>query len=158
MTTTKAYDNLNRLTSIRSGAGVSPVASFAYAYNAANQRTAITNADNSCWVYSFDSLGQVIAGRKLWADGTPVAGAQFEYGFDDIGNRTSTRAGGDQSGAGLRPASYSVNSLNQHSSRTVPGGFDLIGIADASSTVSINSDSTGVYRRSQYFRKELSVA
>src|SRR5438445_5664932 len=91
-----------------------PAAWFSYTYNSANQRTSVTNADNSRWVYQYDSLGQVTSGRKVWADGTPVAGAQFEYGFDDIGNRTSTKAGGDQSGAGLRPASYAANLRNQY--------------------------------------------
>ena len=39
--------------------------------------------------YEYDALGQVKCGKKYWADGTPVAGQQFEYAFDDIGNRTS---------------------------------------------------------------------
>ena len=89
---------------------------------------------------------------------SPLVPRQFEYGFDDIGNRSSTKAGGDSSGYNLRSATYTVNNLNQYSSRTVPAAFDVIGIADAGSTVSINTDSTGFYRRGQYFRKELSVA
>jgi hypothetical protein len=43
--------------------------------------------------YSYDALGQVTSGKKYWSDGTPVAGQQFEYEFDDIGNRTSTESG-----------------------------------------------------------------
>ncbi len=155
MTTTKAYDNLNRLTSIQSSAGGSPVAWSAYAYNSANQRTGMTNADNARWVYTYDSLGQVTAGKKYWADGTPVAGQQLEYGFDDIGNRTSSKAGGDQSGAGLRPASYASSLLNQHTSRTVPGAVDILGSATNTSTVTVNNLST--YRKGDYFRDELSV-
>ena len=78
MTTTKQYDYLNRLTGISSANSQlpSPI-SYAYAYNSANQRTAATNADNSYWVYQYDSLGQVISGKKYWTDGTPVAGQQF---------------------------------------------------------------------------------
>ena len=38
--------------------------------------------------------GQVVSGKKHWPDGTPVAGQQFTYGFDDIGNRQSAGAGG----------------------------------------------------------------
>lgn len=89
MTTTKSYDFLNRLTqisSVPSGTGVPPV-SYAYTYNQANQRTRSTLADGSYWLYDYDSLGQVRFGKKYWSDGTPVAGQQFEYGFDDIGNR-----------------------------------------------------------------------
>jgi len=100
MVTTKQYDYLNRLTSISSANSQlpSPV-SYVYNYNSANQRTAATNADNSHWVYQYDSLGQVISGKKYWADGTPVAGQQFTYNFDNIGNRTQTQAGGDGTGS-----------------------------------------------------------
>ena len=47
MTTTKQYDNLNRLTNIQSAVGSSVVAASAYQYNLASQRTTLTNADNS---------------------------------------------------------------------------------------------------------------
>src|SRR5207249_7423452 len=114
-----------------------------------------TNVDNSRWVYTYDALGQVTSGKKYWADGTPVAGQQFAYGFDDIGNRTSAQAGGDQSGAGLRPASYAANLLNQHSSRTVPAAVDILGSAANTATVTVNNFST--YRKGDYFRDELSV-
>ena len=95
------------------------------------------------------------SGQKYWPDWTPVAGQQFEYGFDDIGNRTSTKAGGDESGAGLRSAAYSANNLNQYSNRDVPGGFDVLGVALATNAVTVNSLST--YRHGEYFRKDLSV-
>src|SRR6266853_1779499 len=120
--------------------------------NDANQWTCVALTDSSFWTYQYDSLGQVTSGKKYWSDGTAVPGQQFEYGFDDIGNRTSTKAGGDQSGAGLRPASYSANSLNQYSNRTVPGAFDVLGIASASSSVTVNS-SAADYRRREYFQE-----
>jgi hypothetical protein len=123
MTTTKQHDFLNRLSALASGGTGStpPLISFAYTYNAANQRTQATLGDLSYWGCEYDAPGQVTSGRKYWSDGTPVAGQQFEYGFDDIGNRTQTKAGGDDSGAGLRPAAYTANNLNQYTSRTVPG-------------------------------------
>jgi RHS repeat-associated protein len=155
MTTTRAYDNLSRLTAVQSGAGGSPVSSFAYQYNAANQRTRRTEADSSYWVYTYDTLGQVTAGKRHWSDDAVVAGQQFEYAFDDIGNRTSTKAGGDDAGTSLRLASYSANSLNQYTSRTVPGAVDVLGSAHADATITVNGDS--VYRRGQYFWKELGV-
>ena len=55
--------------------------------NSANQRTRTTHADGSYWIYQYDTLGQVTSGKRFWPDGTPVAAQQFEYGFDDIGNR-----------------------------------------------------------------------
>lgn len=53
-------------------------------------------------------LGQVKSGKKYWADGTPVAGQQFEYAFDEIGNRTSAKTGGDAAGSSsaLRSSTY----------------------------------------------------
>jgi YD repeat-containing protein len=119
--TTKNYDNLNRLTSISTANAQAIVLDLhGYSYNNANQRTGMTNSDSSFWVYQYDSLGQVTNGSKCWSDGTPVAGEQFGYIFDSIGNRQSTTAGGDQSGLNLRSASYSANNLNQYTSRTVP--------------------------------------
>ena len=155
MTTTKSYDFLNRLTGIQSSAGVSPATSSAYQYNAANQRTNQLREDGTYWVYQYDSLGQVTSGKKYWSDGTAVAGQQFEYAFDDIGNRTQTKSGGDQSGAGLRPASYNVNSLNQITSRDVPGYIEDQGSASSNATVTING--AVAYQRGNYYRGELAV-
>jgi len=60
MTTTKSYDNLNRLTAISSIGGASSASpiSYAYTYNAANQRTLSSLADSSYWRYDYDALGQ----------------------------------------------------------------------------------------------------
>ncbi len=157
MTTTKSYDKLNRLGAISSqpaAAGASLV-SFNYAYNDANQRTRVNLEDGSFWIYEYDKLGQVTSGKRYWNDWTPVAGQQLEYGFDDIGNRTSTKAGGDAGGAGLRAANYSANSLNQYTTRDVPGAADVLGVAHASATVTVNGQSP--YRRGEYFRQELSL-
>jgi len=156
MTTAKQYDPLNRLTALSSTVGQAPsFAAFAYVYNRANQRVRRSEADGSYWRYGYDSLGQVTSGKKYWPDQTPVAGQQFEYAFDDIGNRVSAKAGGDDRGAGLRSASYSANLLNQYSSRTVPGAVDVMGMALATNSVTVNGQS--VYRKGEYFRKELSV-
>ena len=95
------------------------------------------------------------SGKKYWADGTPVAGQQFEYAFDDIGNRKQTKVGGDQSGANFRTNAYTANLLNQYSSRTVPGAVDVIGVALATNTVTV--DGQAPYRKGEYFRKELTV-
>lgn len=152
MTTTKSYDYLNRLMQIASqpsAAGEAPI-SFNYALNDANQRTRVTHADGSYWVYEYDKLGQVTSGKKYWEDGTPVAGQQFEYAFDDIGNRMSTKEGGDASGGALRSASYSANVLNQYTNRTVSGTVDMIGIAKATATVTANDQ--GTYRRGEYYQ------
>jgi YD repeat-containing protein len=115
MTTTKAYDNLNRLTSIQSAiAGSSTNFSYAYSYNSANQRTRVNLADGSYWLYQYDPLGQVVSANRYWSDGSPVLGQQFGYGFDTIGNRGTASLEGNT-------GSYTANLLNQYTQRTVPG-------------------------------------
>jgi YD repeat-containing protein len=87
MQTVKTYDNLNRLLMIESTTGGRPVSSHTYQLNDANQRTKRTDADNSYWDYAYDSLGQVTNAVRRWSDGVLVAGQQYGYQFDDIGNR-----------------------------------------------------------------------
>jgi RHS repeat-associated protein len=158
MTTTKQYDYLNRLTSISSVGGASSASpiSFNYNYNNANQRTRNAQADGSYWIYNYDSLGQVTSGHKYWSDGTPVAGQQFDYTFDTIGNRTQTQAGGDQDGMNLRTANYYANNLNQLTNRDVPGYVDVKGVSFANNTVTVNGQAAD--RKGEYFRNELSVS
>jgi RHS repeat-associated protein len=155
MAASKQYDYLNRLTQISNAPAASPVVIFNYIYNNANQRAKNTLADGSYWVYQYDSLGQVTSGKKYWADGTPVAGQQYEYAFDDIGNRTQTKSGGDETGSNLRVANYSENLLNEITSQIVPGYVDVTGIALATNSVTVNGQAA--YRKGEYFRKELSV-
>ena len=152
MTATKQYDYLNRLTSISSQPAATGAASvsFNYNYNSANQRTQDKLADGSYWVYQYDALGQVTNGTKYFYDGTLVPGQQFDYRFDTIGNRTQTTAGGDQSGGSLRLASYSVNSLNQITSRDYPGTNDVIGAALATNSVTVNGQPA--FHKWEYFR------
>ena len=160
MTTTKSYDLLNRLTSIQSiNSQPSTINSFAYAYNDANQRTAVTNADASRWNFGYDTLGQVTSGKKSWSDGSKVAGEQFEYTFDDIGNRKQSRYGGDANGAGLRRFNYSVNALNQYTTRSAALGTtrfaNVLGEATNAATVTVNNQAP--YRKGDFFRLELAV-
>ena len=124
MTNQNTYDNLNRLT------GKSSALNFNYQYNAAGQRTrAALLDDGSYWLYGYDALGQVTNANKYFWDGTPVAGQQFAYAFDTIGNRTGAKAGGDQNGQNLRPAGYTNDLLNRLMSRNVPGYVDVTGLA-----------------------------
>src|SRR5207249_1639760 len=110
----------------------------------------------SYWSYSYDSLGQVISAKKRWSNGTWVPGEQFEYSFDDIGNRKTTKVGGDSLGTSLRSASYTANTLNEYSSRTVPNAVDVLGTAHTDASVTVNAQST--YRRGKFYQKALTVA
>jgi RHS repeat-associated protein len=149
MTTTKTWDGLNRLRSIASvtSAG-STISSHTYEYNEADQRTKALREDGSYWIYQYDVLGQVITGKKYWPDGTPMAGHQFEYAYDDIGNRKTTKTNG-------RVATYEANLLNQYENRTVPGAVDVTGTAKADATVTVNNQP--VTRQGEFFHKALAV-
>jgi RHS repeat-associated protein len=147
---------LNRLTVMANTPQSGLPVSFAYQYNNANQRIRTVLADGSYWVYEYDEQGQVIRGRRFWADHTPVAGQQFDYAFDDIGNRQTTLAGGDQTGGNQRSASYTADRLNRYSSRTVPATFDVLGLATATSAVTVNSQTA--YRKGEYFRREVTAS
>jgi RHS repeat-associated protein len=151
MTTTKQYDLLNRLTNI-SSTTASFTNSFAYLYNDANQRTKVTREDGSYWNYGYDDLGQVTSGKRYWADNTPVAGQQYEYDFDDIGNRKSTTSNAKPE---TRNSLYTANLLNQYTSRTVPGYADVLGTAHSNATVTVNYARSA--RKGEYWHKELSL-
>ena len=144
---TKDYDYLDRLKFISStasgtGAPSLPIG-FAYQYNDANQRVRASAGDGSYWEYSYDKLGQVISGRRYWLDGTPVSGQQFNYAFDDIGNRDET------GGRASAESDYSANYLNQYTSRTVAGAVDVVGIANPTAAVTVNGNTA--YRQGEYF-------
>jgi len=61
-----------------SGSGAPPL-SFNYTYNPANQRTNLSLADSSYWVYKYDNLGQVTNACKYWRDGTRARPVRYEY-------------------------------------------------------------------------------
>src|SRR4051812_28124048 len=76
--------------------------------------------------------------------------ANFEYAFDDMGNRTSAAEGGDSQGRNLRRASYAANNLNQYTSRDVPPYLTVLGSAGTNATVSLwanNGSFASTYRR-----------
>src|SRR6185369_1029756 len=126
--------------------------SYAYTYNNLNQRTRVTREDGSYWSHIYNDRGELVSGKKYWIDNSPVWGAQTEYFFDNLGNRSTSKKGGNQFGA-LRQSNYTTNSLNQYSQRSVPGAVDVTGTANASAAVSMNGQSTA--RKGDYFYKEL---
>lgn len=116
----------------------------------------MTMGDGSQWLYQYDALGEVISGKRYWPDSAAVPGEQYEYGYDDIGNRKVTKVGGDQAGGNLRSASYLANALNQVTNRTVPGTVDILGLASPGTSVTVNSAAAD-YRRGEFFDKRLSI-
>lgn len=113
----------------------------------------MTHANGDHWNYGYDLLGQVISGKKRNLDDLLIPGLQYEFDYDDIGNRTQTRTGGDASGSNLRTNNYTANALNQYSSRDIGPYIEVHGLAASNTTVTVNNQATD--RVGHYFRKEL---
>ena len=148
MVTSEGYDKLNRLTNINTSAS-SPINTYSYSYTGMARRVRVDLAGGDYWEYAYDDLGQVISGVKREADGTAYSGQQSGYEFDDIGNRTEATANGATS-------DYTANLVNQYTSRTVPGVFDILGEAVTGSTVTVNKELTT--RHGEYFHGQVSVS
>jgi len=131
LTTVRNFDNLNRLSSVTSTPSGGAAIIHSYSYNLANQRTQLTREDGSYWQYGYDALGQVNSSTKNLQSGSPINGYSFTATFDDIGNRVSTTVN-------KQPFTFTANSLNQYSQRTVPGIIDVIGTANPNAIVTAN--------------------
>jgi RHS repeat-associated protein len=159
LTTTRVYDRWGRLQSqwaVANAASVQPVVGSGYNYNAAGQRIRQDLGDGTYWTYAYDTLGQLTGAQRRWPDGTLVAGQQYGYLYDDIGNRKQSQEGGDANGAGLQTTTYTANLLNQYSSITTPGVASVNGLANTTNTVTVNGAAT--VRQGEYWWRETSVA
>jgi hypothetical protein len=86
-----------------------------------------------------------------------VQGAQFEYAFDMIGNRTSAKSGTTNAPT----AAYTANNLNQYTAREVPGVVEVNGVAvtGAAVTVQVGTNAAlSANRHGEYFWKTLDAA
>ena len=109
-------------------------------------------------IYTYDSLGQVVSGKKFFSDGVPVGGAQFEYEFDTIGNRKTAK---NLMGTSSVVEQYTANGLNQYENRTVAGKVLVTGEAATNATVSVrldeNSTAKLANRHGDYFWQVLTA-
>jgi RHS repeat-associated protein len=155
-TINRGYDTYGRLATISNIPGSnSGITSYSYTYNKLNHRVKMTKEDKTYWLYGYNNRGELVSGKKYWPDEQPVSGQQMEYVYDNIGNRTITRIGGDASGSSLKEATYLADALNQYKERTVPGVVDITGSASTETVVSINNQK--VYRKGDYFHIALEV-
>jgi RHS repeat-associated protein len=134
LVTTRTPDSDNRLVQIETAVGGTAISRIAYSYNTKGQRAQATLLDGSAWKYTYNSHGEVVSGKKVRASNASVPGAQFDYAFDAIGNRSAPPAGA--SGADV----YTANGLNQYTSRTVPGTVNIRGQADPAARVTVNEE------------------
>lgn len=149
----RSYDSFGRLQNITITPSADAAQSYSYGYNNLNQRTTLTREDGSYWSYLYNDRGELKSGKKYWSDNSIVWGAQTEYSFDNAGNRTYSKIGGNQLGT-LRTSAYANNSLNQSLQQTIPGLIDVAGTAAPEATVTINNLPS--FRKGKYFYRELS--
>ena len=156
LVTTKTYDNLNRLSSISSQPSAlgAQLSAAVYTYNDANQRTKATREDSAYWNYSYDTLGQVTAGKKYSSTDALLPGYDYAWSYDDIGNRKTATTNSQIS-------KFTADLLNQYSSRTVPGVVDVSGAAAVDATVTVSLNNTvpqATTRTGELFYKQLAVS
>ena len=136
--TTRTFDSADRLNGSTHTFATSQTQSVGVSeFDSMDRRKKITREDGKRWSCGYNDKGEVTAGtRQLTANpSTPVPGWFNAYTFDGIGNRESATTNGL-----LR--TYTPNALNQYDSRTIPRAFDVIGKANATARVSVNSNAT----------------
>jgi YD repeat-containing protein len=72
LTVRRGYDALGRLTGLTNTPAAGPEMSLAYAYDLANRRTAVTNAEGARWEYGYNGRGELTNAVRKWADGTAL--------------------------------------------------------------------------------------
>ena len=136
-------DLLGRLSSITNKNSSGTILTrHGYSYDNANRRTSATLHDGSKWKYGYNTKGELISAKKHLPNDDVLAGHQFEYDFDGMGNRTKARYNGDNSGALGREISYTPNALNQYTTIATPPALGVVGQAPAASTVTANGNAT----------------
>ena len=155
LTATRTWDYGSRLRSIANTTNGVAVASYAYTHDGLGRRTQSTLADGSWWSYGYDDRDEVTSGKRFWSDFSAVAGQQFEYGFDNIGNRTVCKEGGDRDGLNLRAEGYGCDGANQYTVRTNSDQVDVVGAADPLAAMTVSGAATA--RRGEYFDCPLSI-
>lgn len=152
LTVSRQYDRWNRIHTQTAVGSASGVVGQEYTHNATGQRIRTQQLDGSYWLYEYDSLGQVKSAKRYWADGSPVAGQQFEYAHDDIGNRTTGKSGGDVVGGSLRTTTDTTDADSLLTQRSNPRQYEVQGAARIGTEVKVNG--VVATRQGEYFRYE----
>ena len=93
--TTNTYDGADRLLQTSSVNGTTVMQDFTYVYDPAGNRTSTTDRNNDVTTYAYDDLNRL-------TQFDPPASPAVDYGYDDVGNRTSAAG-----------TTYTYNALNQ---------------------------------------------
>ncbi len=127
---TNTWDHLGRLKTVESSSVFGAI-TRSYGYDQLGRRISQAREDGRKWRYAYDSMGQLTSSR-LVADGdAPVAGYQFGFEYDDIGNRLNSTENSAST-------NYQVDLLNQLSTREAPGVAFIRGEAAQEAEVAVN--------------------
>ncbi len=150
LATTRNHDVSDRLDGVTNAYGSQTQSFGVTEFDNMNRRKKIEREDGTRWAYGYNSKGEVTSGlrEKTALPNAPVPGWQHGYIFDEIGNRLTATTN-------ARVSTYVPNALNQYDSRTVPRAFDVIGKANA--TASVTVDSNPASRLDEFFYKELAA-
>jgi len=132
----RSTDNLGRLTTVeyKKASDQSVLYSQQYIHDDLNQRVRATLKDGSYWEYEYDDLGQLTKGRKKDSAGLTLPGYDFDFDFDDIGNRKLTKQNG-------RETNYVTNKVNEYTQvDRAPFAFMMGDVEDPSTSIELNND------------------
>jgi RHS repeat-associated protein len=150
---TNAFDSVARLlsTTLKNSVNTT-VNSHTYGYNAANQRTAMTNTSGDYRNYAYDSIGQLQTAKGYEANSSSNRWhEQLGYSYDFAGNlnyRTNNAL----------VQTFNVNNLNELTTGTRSGTLTVAGTTTSSATnVTVNSLASDRYADNTFSRTNLTL-
>lgn len=155
----RSYDALGMLSSIASlGTGsATPVQrSYGYTRNGINQVTGVTREDDFDWVYGYDAKGHLETASRKLPNGTSLAGEQFGYTYDPLGNRLEATFGGGTGGTHSVAYTPAGGDVSQVDEIETPGVALVTGQASSTATVLVDGVSPSD-RQGERFAHPVSV-
>lgn len=130
----RIYDHLGRFdtASSRFASDANAFSLSDYGYDSLGRRQSQLLADGNHWTYEYDLRNQVKGGVRETAANVALPGLDFDYAYDEIGNRSTATVNG-------QPSTYAPNALNQYDQRTVPGVLQVQGAAPSGAKVAVNN-------------------
>ncbi len=153
-----SYDFMARLTNTTLRSSQQAVLNHhGYGYNAASQRTSVTNMAGNTVAYTYDRSGQLVQASGKEAGGTTRLNEQFGYGYNAAGNlalRTNN---------GFAQTFTLANGFNQLDSVSRSGTFTAAGLVQSAInvtvTVKVNAEGSGttVYADKSFARAGITL-
>ena len=145
VTVDRAYDILDRLTSISAANNSTTINSFAYQLDSLSRRVQRTDMDNSQTQWKYDNYDQLTNGvRSGSANGAADAAYNFAYTYDKVGNRL-------QENRGQLGLNGSFNNLNQLTHLNWGGKLDVLGsVGSTGVIVKVCGVNSAIYNTTNY--------